>query len=1238
VIVASPFGILEKAKPLPLFRTPFAALIISSGMIAMIGGQERQDGLEILPLKARSGSPTDKLFDRLDPEQTGVRFVRHEVDRSKLPDLSGPHSFSDKDGVSGVCAGDFDGDGRPDLFFSYPYGGHRLFRNLGDFKFSDVTGSSGLVEVFDNHWATGCSFVDYDGDGDLDLFVAGFGDVNLLLENDGMGKFRDRAKEWKVSAKGANEQMAFADYDLDGDLDGYLVTYSLSEKQPPENAQVEIEFVNGEPRLKDEQFREVFDVVMHPVQGPIMVQAGEFDHLFRNDGDTFTEVGAEVGIQGTDQGFSASWFDYDDDGDPDLYVANDFFGPDRLYRNEGGKLVDVTRMVLPHIPWFSMGTDIADINNDGLLDLMASDMAGSNHYKSKMGMGDMEKTNWFLGSSNPQQYMRNALFVNAGGGHFLEAAHMAGLDSTDWTWSLKFGDLDNDGWTDLFVTNGMTHDQTNSDLLNQLATIASPEAKSEFWRKTPPKRDKNFAFQNKGDLEFASVGADWGLDFEGVSFGASLADFDGDGDLDLAVASLEDPMLLYRNNSTTGQVSMIHLVGADRNTRGIGAKVTIETELGRQVRYLTSCQGYASANDPVIHFGLGEAKTIKRLSVRWPRGEVQEFKNLPVNRLLRIKETGTKKMNPTPDKSPPLVVKSKALESFVHRENNFDDFKVQPLLPNRLSRLGPGMAWGDIDGDGDEDVYLGGGSGQEGTLALDNGSGVFTKRPQQYFSDQSLIPFEDMGALFLDADSDGDLDLFVVSGGFDPRPNPLYLRDRLYLNDGRGNFALAHDNTENHRDSGGPVAAADFDRDGDLDLFVGGRVVKGRYPTSPNSRILRNDKGKFTDITDTVAPGLRNSGMACGALWSDYDNDGWIDLLVTYEWGTVRIWKNSSGRFEDRSKEAGTASQKGWWTGLAAADVDEDGDLDYIVGNLGYNTKYEASSKSPYLAYYGDMDGSGRARFVEAKEKKGVMLPVRGKSCSTNAMPSLAQKFPTFHKFASSTLSEIYTPEALKSAMRLEINELATGIFFNDGKGHFEFRPLPRLAQISATFGIATPDLNADGHVDLVLAQNFFSPQVETGRFDGSLGLILLGDGTGSFEPLPFGQSGFLLPGDAMALSAVDLNGDARPDLVSSVNQGAPGVFLNGVRSGKPLAIHVVGSKGNLRGVGSQLTLHFKSGATRVMEVHSGSSYLTGNSTVLFTAVPKGDALQSVTIRLPDGSVRKPKVTDQSGQIFLSIQ
>ena len=1194
---------------LPLFLFGFLLVLVdATGTIA----------LKTVDLEPRIKVDSFKLFELLKSKHTGVDYIEPLHWDQLIREFSDTVGMTGKASITGICSGDFDGDSRPDLFLGYPFGGHRLYRNNGGLNFEDVTEKAGLSNLVKEHWAVGCCFIDYDGDSDLDIFVAGTGDVNLLLENLGNGTFRDRAAVMGVAHKGANIQMAFADYDLDGDLDGYLVTNrNTNTPLPPDGIQVQVSISRGVP-LIEERFREKYDVVRHPEEGFRVVRGGEYDHLFRNDGNVFTDVSSEVGISGTDQGLAASWFDYDDDGDPDLYVANDFFGPDHFYRNDRGQFIEVTRKILPHVPWFSMGTDVADINNDGLLDLMGTDMAGSSHFKSKLGMGDMDKSTWFLKTANPPQYMRNTLFVNAGGGRFLEAAQMAGVANTDWTWSVKLADLDCDGWVDIYGTNGMTHDSNNPDLAAKADSLSGKLERAEFWRRSGLKKDNNFAFRNMGGLQFSPIAKQWGLDFLGVSYGATFADFDGDGDLDIAVASQEDPIRIYRNNSTNGHVARIRLRGGKRNSHGIGAKVTLQTELGIHVRYLNACQGYASANEPVVHFGLGEATRIRKLSIRWPLGTVQEFEDLSVDKLFIITEPEGVQGPSKPRSNPSTLFASSDGGSlpFIHKENEFDDYAGQPLLPHRLSRLGPGMAWGDVDGDGDKDVFVGGASGQPGAVYLGDGMGGFTPTKQKYLN--AFRRGEDMGAVFFDAEGDGDLDLFVTSGGFDPSLLGVFFRDRLHLNDGKGNFTLDHGATENFRDSSGPVVVADYDRDGDLDLFIGGRVVPGRYPQYPVTRLLENDGGKFIDVSDSIASGLSSTGMITGALWSDMDGDGWVDLLITQEWGAIQIWKNEKGRFINWSRQAGTDKLLGWWTGITGSDIDRDGDIDYIIGNLGLNTKYHASSSRPWVAYAGDVDGSGAFRFVEACYEGDILFPVRGKSCSTHALPSLAKKFTTFQSFAKATLPQVYDPVHLKNTRRLEINELASGLLMNNGQGRMQFQPLPRLAQISAVFGMAFADVDADGYNDLCLAQNFFSPQPETGNVDGGLGLVLRGHGNGDFTPLRVDESGVAIPGDAKALAFVDLNSDSRPDIVATVNNGPVQVFTNRSSGGTPFVVRVMG----VRSVGARVTVQFIKSKPYTAEVYAGSGYLTGNPTDLFLGIPDGDSIKEVQIRLADGTIK----------------
>ena len=1134
------------------------------------------------------------LFTEIPDARSGLTF-KLDIKGIEGRELdSNPFFVTQKQAV-GVCAGDFDNDGMDDIFFAHSYGGHQLFRNLGGLKFKDVTDELNLTRVFENHWAVGCSFVDINGDGWLDLNIAGTGDPNLVLINKLGKSFVEMSESLGLNRKGASVQMAFSDFDRDGDLDAYLVTNRLSTLPGPQKGmQVKAEMGKGKVTV-EEQYDEVFTIVPHPEEKYRVVNAGERDLFYRNDNGRFVEVSAMFGIDGTDEGLAASWFDYDRDGWPDLYVANDFYGPDRLYRNlEGKRFEEVTNRVLPHIPWFSMGTDVGDINNDGWPDLMTSDMAGSDHYKSKMGMGDMEDSGWFLRSSNPKQYMRNSLYLNSGNSRFLEIAQQAGVANTDWTWSVKFADLDNDGWLDLIGTNGMMQDRTNSDLLNQAKDLKTKEEKTKFWKKFPAKKDENFIFKNLNGLKFKKMTGSQGFGYLGVSFGMALADFDRDGDLDAVVASMEEPYKLYRNNSQSTSSVTIRLVGDKENKWGIGSTVRVTTELGSHWRTLSSSQGYASANSPVLHFGLGMASEIKEVEINWSTGEVQRLSTLATNAHYVIRYSENLKsvaVQVADDVS--IFREDNLLSNIRHDETQVDDFALQPLLPYRLSRLGPGVAWGDVDGDNDLDLFMGQSRASGSELFLKQKDGSFVKKEQKYFSDSQLVPFKDMGSLFLDADSDGDLDLYIASGGYDPSLLPLYLRDRLFLNQGKGNFVLGLPNTPDLRDASGAVCAADFDRDGDLDLFVGGRLVPGKYPVTPKSRLLVNQDGVFSDQTEPLAPRLLEAGLVNSAVWSDYDDDGWVDLLVASEWGPIRVWKNENGKLKETTKDLGLSNINGWWTSILPIDFDSDGDMDYAAGNLGYNTKYTASTQEPLVLHWGDMDGSGKPRLIEACYKSGKFLPIRGKSCSTNAIPSLAEKFKTFHAFASAELAEIYQPKFLDQSLRIEINELASGIWVNED-GQFRFQKFPSLAQTSAVFGMTAADFNGDGWSDLCLAQNFFPMQPETGRVNGGLGMLLLGSEDGTFTPQLAGGSGLVITSDATSLSLMDLNSDHQPDLLVASNNQPLQTFINQGRGASSLLVKVKGKPGNLRGAGSRLRV-IRKGISEVIDLNLGVGYLTGN-------------------------------------------
>jgi len=825
----------------------------------------------------------------------------------------------------------------------------------------------------------------------------------------------------------------------------------------------------------------------------------------------------------------------------------------------------------------------------------------------------------------PQQTMRNSLLLNSGTGRFLEAAYLAGVADSDWSWAPVFSDYDCDGRIDLFISNGMARNFTDSDV-KFTDDKKVGQTVWDFYENSPAKPDRNLAFRNVGDLEFTDVSKDWGLDHFGMSYSTAHGDLDGDGDIDLVVANLDEPVKIFRNDSHQGHRVVIRLQGSKANRLGIGAMVqlTVESKTAPNgvttlLRPMNPYTGYQSSNAPEVHFGLGDAETIERLVVRWPDGNLQAFSDLPADNVFMITEPEQKSAASSfglrPRSSIPFF-KSHVLKSLTRQETPFDDFSVQPLLPNKLSQLGPGIAVADLNGDGKTEAYLAGAAGFPGELYTGNEKGYFGKAG----SFDSELTREDLGCLFFDAEGDGDLDMYVVSGGVESGENTQLLEDRLYVFDNANAFTLSEEALPKLADSGGCVAAADFDRDGDLDLFIGGRVIPGDYPLAPQSRLLVNksvDGPKFEDGTQEFAAGVAQSGMVTSALWTDVDADGWLDLMTTNEWGPVRLFRNEQGVLREDTDAAGLAQKTGWFNGISGRDIDNDGDMDYVVTNFGLNTKYHGSADHPALLYYGDFEGNGKKRLIEAEEEDDTLFPVRGKSCSTNAMPSLGKKYESYKSFALSSLEDIYTPQCLNSANRFAANTLESSALINDGSGHFTFRPLPRLAQISPGFAVQLTEVNGDGHADAVIAQNFFSPQPETGNFDGGLSVLLLGKGDGSFHAVWPDDSGIAVPDDAKSMAMVDLNLDGAADFLIATNSGPMHVLVN-EGSEKLMALQLKGSKKNGQAIGARVVVSSADGSRQTAEVYAGGSYLSQSTSDLFFAKPGGSG--TVEVVWPDGT------------------
>ena len=1192
-------------------------------------------------------SPTDKslapaLFQEVKPADSGLVFAHRLVEDHPLAYL-----YHSGFACGGVAIGDVNGDGRPDIFLASGPDKNALFLNKGGLHFEKAADAG--VEVNDA-WAAGVAMADVDGDGDLDIYVCHYNSPNHLYLNDGKGHFTECADAAGLAFVGPSMNAYFSDLDGDGDLDLFLVTNRLyAPTGYPKERAWQRSLFDGKARMKEEYapfFRLIEPPWAKPGDEPFIQEYGHPDRIFLNDGPgpdgvpRFRDVTDGSGIEDADgHGLSALVFDANNDGRPDIYVANDYIDPDRLWINQGidagGRVhfKDETAERLPYTSWFSMGSDIADVNNDGRLDFMVGDMAATTHFKAKTSMGEMAGLRrWVLENGWPRQAMRNCLFINTGTNRWQEAAFLGGVARSDWTWSIKFADYDLDGRIDIFISNGIARAFSDSDL-NVTNEMRTGRTEWDIYKHLPEMRERNLAFRNAGYLQFENRSAAWGLDKEGMSYGAAAGDLDGDGDVDLVVCNLTENVSLYRNfaaDRRTGHWLSVRLEPAKKHT-ALGAIVTIKSKSGLQTRLYNPMTGFLSSNEPVLHWGLGADAVVDEVRVRWPAGGETVVRKQPADRLLVVTETANLKPAPLPKPATPLFVeKSAALGlAWKHQERQFNDYKREFLLPAKLSQLGPGVAIGDVNGDKVDDIFVCGAAGQPDKLFLAGKDGKFTA-----CADGAWVAHdgaEHVAALFFDADRDGDLDLYVVTGSNEWAPDDAIYADHLYLNQtvpgGPVTFTEAAAGAlPDLRASGSCAVAADFDHDGDLDLFVGARSVPGAYPVTPVSALLRNDSTKagecrFTDVTGTVAPPLRTVGLVTSAVWSDVDSDGWVDLLVTCEWGAVRLFHNNHGTLSDMTESAGLAPFIGWWNSIVPGDFDGDGDIDFVALNAGLNTKYgHPTSEKPLLLYRGDMDGDGRFDLVEAKPSPDGELPVRGRSCSSQAMPFLKEKFPTYKAFAASVLDQIYEPQTLAGSLKVSANTLESALLVNESKPglpKFTFRPLPPEAQLSPGYGAAAADFNGDGWTDLVFSQNLYTREPETGLWRGSVGCVLLG-GKNGLVPLSPDASGFIVAGDGKGLAIVDHNG--APAVIALQNDDQLLAFTaDGAPQGRSVAVRLRGPAGNPTAIGARVTLLENSRPVCAREVTAGSGYQSQSTATVFVTIPPALKEPRLRVRWPDG-------------------
>lgn len=1110
-------------------------------------------GILIVPLAAPA-QPAP-LFTLVPASHSGVTFANVIVDTDHHNIIDFIYAYNG----SGVAAGDVDGDGRVDLFFCATQAPNRLYLNRGDFRFEDVSARAGVDDSLGMR--SGATMVDIDADGDLDIYVCKQEHANTLFVNNGDGTFTESARSYGLAHDTASTAATFLDYDRDGDLDVYLL-------------------INGDGR------------------GENYVKRGLPDRLYRNNGDrTFTDVSAAAGIRDAGYGLSATVGDLDDNGWPDIVVANDFEARSLLWMNNGdGTFTESMKSRMGHSATFAMGTDIADFNNDGHLDMVEVDMLPEDHERKNRELG---MSSVYSPLFDSLQHMRNGLYLNRGDGTFSDIAYLAGVAKTDWSWASLFADFDLDGWKDLFIANGIKRDLGDQDYLY---SVDKRVPKLEMLKKMPTTLLQNYVFGNRRDLTFENLSDAWGLTERVNTQGAAYADLDNDGDLDLVLSNTDTNAFIYRNNAVEqkrGHWLAIKLDGPIANPLGIGARVTLRSNDAAgagsaQVHEMQLSRGYLSSVEPIVHFGLQAGSAPTSVEVRWPDGRVSSLSKPALDGFVRLAyETSYTPLYDTTGtaREAEMIAPASIGLDFRHVENPFSDFDRERLLPNRLSQGGPGIAVGDVDGNGLDDLYIGGAKFQSGALYLQTSAGRFSVSKQPAFEADRRT--EDMGALFCDVDGDHDLDLYVVSGGSEYAEEDAELQDRLYRNNGRGMFTKDSSALPSTTGAGSAVVAADFDGDGDRDLFVAGRAVPGRYPATPRSYLLENRKGVFADVTATIVPMLMQPGMISSALWSDYDNDGDPDLLLAGEWTTPLVLRNDRGRLVDATASTGLDSAFGWWTSISPGDFDNDGDIDYILGNWGLNTRYQPTASEPIELFALDFDGNGSIDPIMSYYSAGRRYPTRDKQSVASQIPSISRRFPKFYQFARATLDQLLPKDSLARARHFRATTLASSHAENLGGGRFRLVPLPNIAQTAPVFGTSVDDVDRDGRLDLLLVGNFHGPEPEMKRYDALAGLVLLGDGAGGFAPRE--QEPFRVVNNARALVRfADASTNSTLHVASTCND-APYVFRERASTGSLLPV-------DPRATHAVITL--ADGRTRRQEFPCGGGYLSQSSSTI--ALPEG--------------------------------